>query len=1461
MAHYQYEGQHYQLPDGLSNEEAINKIKTHLGKGVKKTPEGADYWDKAPAPISALAGAAEAGAGLVSGAASALVAAPVGLASDIGARLQGKTIQEAQRVGDESLNALMEAGTYRPRTKRGDTYTDALMEPVNQLLIPSMGVHIPTAPRGINRALKRAMPEAFPGEGSIPKPTIDARLAEIEARKKPTVPVEDVAKPLEYTPESPLAIDNTRPYQYEGAINAPELLDRSNLRKTFDPMAEAKAADEAAQRAQAQEQLSVLKQQFPEDVAALMKEDPAAKMETQLRLDEQAARDTRMKEQQMALEWDKRNETLGERASARIAKEDWIDRLDTLEENLLGERVSKGQRRQARGRQRGVIDPDLLTFGFRAILDQAIALGHDQPVRRALGKFVGTYHADRLKEAYNNSLDPRSNERIIMMKPDTFHNLATHRKPYELNGPHSAVKRAGVTVALKGKQGLSDIPYLIVGKDGQVIGHEGRHRMDVFNEQGLKEVPVLVKTPYYKNGDGPFPFDRLKPQDEAAFSSGINKPLINEANRAAHDYTETASTRGGTTVRGMSSRPGMGGQRGAIDFSGLGPEISAKLKRLEELSKEKLFTPKPQPEAVIEEALSEGKDGRGINSLASGATLEAAKRNSALIQGVARIIQHEVNKADLDIRTIVFPAEKALRSLSKQELTPLMKVFLSETKEKYKYTMEELSELGLSPKQLAAYNEVRQMFTETLAKENEARALQGKKPVTEAEYYSASRWVGDFRQDFHDAAGKHVWSLAGVSKRQLAQQRDALLQNFPDLIGQKERVVRAGKGDVNPVEMYKTLLEILGDDPAIEKIKDWYEGESAKEIANTLAQEKHFKNKAGIQGFVGTRPSNTLGGKFDATKEALAFFQQQINYSKNGLKWASMQHAGADIKSILSNEDLIKQQPNNVAYARDYLKQNLGFGEAKAIAGLEDSLRNLGISPTEIRGGLGNVKAAWTLQKLVASPGFILSNFVQAANIMPHLADIQVKYGGNPATALAGGMLGVLHLGFGHLFKTFGADPSGKFNTARALATPDFMNKALKYAEDNGVTSRSTYDESPIQSTFNPVARGVDLAAKTTITAPETLLRAFTFSTIATQLKSSKARLSDLEIFRLAEERTNMAMGDYRSGERPMVFSKLGGVGELMGTLQTFPMNFYNQWNWAVRESLRGNVVPAVTMFAMQSYLAGAMGLPGFQDADKLWEMLKEWSSEHSPKLWNNIKDYGPKQMVMDHLGEDALYGNASTETGLAMTSRIAAPSFTDMAQMPGGMAMDIGKQVGNVAGAVANPSAENVANAVIGSAPVGLQGALETGPFRDVQSRPREDGQLYLKRGTPTPEGDVVRTPGDETARRWGMRTQREVLTKDETYRASARRVQGQAAATAAMDKFYNAARKNDVETAQSYAKLYTELSGKGITNEQISARLMREFTSGKEKTLTAAKTLEAMRAAKRMMEIIEASKTTEVE
>ncbi len=50
--HYQYQGKHYQLPDGLSNDEALAKIKAHVGGADAASPEPEAYW------LSRLAGGA-----------------------------------------------------------------------------------------------------------------------------------------------------------------------------------------------------------------------------------------------------------------------------------------------------------------------------------------------------------------------------------------------------------------------------------------------------------------------------------------------------------------------------------------------------------------------------------------------------------------------------------------------------------------------------------------------------------------------------------------------------------------------------------------------------------------------------------------------------------------------------------------------------------------------------------------------------------------------------------------------------------------------------------------------------------------------------------------------------------------------------------------------------------------------------------------------------------------------------------------------------------------------------------------------------------------------------------------------------------------------------------------------------------------------------------------------------------
>jgi hypothetical protein len=570
-----------------------------------------------------------------------------------------------------------------------------------------------------------------------------------------------------------------------------------------------------------------------------------------------------------------------------------------------------------------------------------------------------------------------------------------------------------------------------------------------------------------------------------------------------------------------------------------------------------------------------------------------------------------------------------------------------------------------------------------------------------------------------------------------------------------------------------------------------------------------------------------------------------------------MQKAGKEIKTIVSDPELLAQQPNNVGYVKDYYKQATGFSESKAIAGLEDTLHNVGISPKEVRNVLGDVKSAWIGQKLLASAGFTLANFMQASATLPHMADLMVKYGGNPLAGIAGGMSGVMFLATNHMADTYAKNSTAWARKTSKVMSSEFMNRALKYAEDNGVVSRSTYDESPIEASFSKTRRALDFVGKATITSPETILRGFAFGAFAEQLKSSGKFADDMEIFRIAEERTNAALADYRAAERPILFNKLGMVGDLASTLQTFPVNFYNQWSWATREARRGNVAPALTMLITQYTIAGAMGLPGMQDLDKAYEWVKKWAAKNEPELWAKIKDYGPKQAILDNpnLGEAALYGQAAMLEmpgdipKLAMTSRVSAPSFIDMATSGGNMIADLYKQGSNVVGLAAKPSEKQLAKTVLDSAPVGMQGALETGPLRDIVSQDVEGGRLYQKRGST--EGDFIRTPQDELARSLGVRSQREAFTKDRVYEAQQRGFQAKDATKKLLEEIFKGSSKGEDVSAKM--RLYISLKGDAPTAAAFTNQKLKEMMDGVSKTQMGAKQLEAMKAAKRMQDLLD--------
>jgi len=981
---------------------------------------------------------------------------------------------------------------------------------------------------------------------------------------------------------------------------------------------------------------------------------------------------------------------------------------------------------------------------------------------------------------------------------------------------------------------------------GMSRGQRGAINMDIFRDdfQEIKELPngiklvaqgredqqLLVKAFNSKNewlGEVVFsPDDYANPTPASNLEStithvkegsrrqGLAGELYRFASELGNDIfpSQTRTPDGkamwqGFEKKGIASQGMIRGQRGGVDLEALGFKSGDSADKLvKDLLGKKFFAEPPKAENIVADAIKDGKDSRQSINFSSGATLQAMKTKSPLIQGVGRITQSFKNKSDNIIRESVFPVEDGFRKLSRKDVEELADVFKDEMFTREKLTAEQINKLGLSDKQLLAYQKLREMLRTAYENQNNARIETGKDPITEAEYYMSSRWQGDFRIPLKDKDGNLAWYVAADNKWQANKHADAVAKQFGLTKGEMSVVKSSRRGGEMGNDLYISMINVLGkDNPMVKEIKNWLETSTSDEAAAVRGQLKHFEPKSNTRGFVGDRPYKS------ASAEALDLIQSQINYAKNAHYWAEMQRAGAEVKKVLTDETLNQTQPRNMEYAKQYWLDQVGFNESKVIKAIEDSIRGLGVSPNQLGRGINNVKNLWVMQKLAVNLGFMASNVMQFGATFPHLLDLQKQYGGNPATSLINGMLTGTMMATGH--KT---QQNPKFYKAVAMSPGDnkFLLEAMRYAEDNSVIARSIYDESPIASSFSPYANAMNFAGKT-ISTPETYLRSIVYMSYAHQLKSSGKFKNNLELFREAEERTNASMGDYREGERAMVFSKLGQLGNAANTLQTFPMNYFNQWSWAAREAGRGNPIPAVTMFAMQAYLAGMMGIPLFSELDRGLELIKDWLSSEYPQYWAKVKDFNLKEQVLSlPFGEEILYGPLSTQTGLGLTSRAAAPVPSEMVQTPFAPAVDMGTQAVQAGKAILDPLDEQKRDqALMSISPTGIQGFLETGPMKDQvagEFNPETGTTTYGKiRDMAAREATVERTPEEENIRKYGFRAQSEVVRKDLEFITGKRAAQTRNVLRELPDKIYNELRKADAEKTEELVKLYGSLGG----------------------------------------------------
>jgi hypothetical protein len=234
---------------------------------------------------------------------------------------------------------------------------------------------------------------------------------------------------------------------------------------------------------------------------------------------------------------------------------------------------------------------------------------------------------------------------------------------------------------------------------------------------------------------------------------------------------------------------------------------------------------------------------------------------------------------------------------------------------------------------------------------------------------------------------------------------------------------------------------------------------------------------------------------------------------------------------------------------------------------------------------------------------------------------------------------------------------------------------------------------------------------------------------------------------------------------------------------------------------------------------------------------------------------------MVENLGEASVYGMLSDKSGIGLTSRVAAPGASQMLESPAGPAIDIGKQAMNLGSAILDPTNTTKWGQVgMASVPPGVQGLLEQAPFMEgitYDKRQRADGtqeNVYNRPGNlQSHTGVVTLTPGEETMRNFGLRSQREAVEREMGYNLSKDTQTAEKRARNIPDAFYDALKRNDKDRAKELYVAYAKLTGTGISREAIEAQIRQNYMTSLERAGVGAKTVSALKDVARMRALMD--------
>lgn len=560
-------------------------------------------------------------------------------------------------------------------------------------------------------------------------------------------------------------------------------------------------------------------------------------------------------------------------------------------------------------------------------------------------------------------------------------------------------------------------------------------------------------------------------------------------------------------------------------------------------------------------------------------------------------------------------------------------------------------------------------------------------------------------------------------------------------------------------ESFLEMLDVLGTaDPVIQRKQQQLDAALGRQAWDTLNFKQRTKRRIGVEGFLGDQPWKSV--KENAT-DAL---EVMTNYVRDANTFVEAQKSSKELRKF--SEDLAATHPNTIKYAEKYYEKTYGGLENK-LKVIDDVLEATGKAIG--RSGSTFKDAAFSTKNFLTGvalgmwrPAYMLSNVLQAPiSTIPELVrmtamDRNVGVG----SALMSGVAQAVML------------PANKRlvqKGKKGLFISDDARKTFEYALKNDVIDPSIIET--IDQVNPSIPKAVsDFIVSKSIRTTEQLGRMWAFSSLTKALKDAGYKLDDAH--QIARDLTDITMLDLDKHNRPRMYQYMGLAGEFAGNLQTFKHNFYTQLVYDMKRSKMSSADKAAlaTKLGLVFASAGAMGIVGFREADEIVNFIKQ-NLGVALNDREMIESRTPSQWLMEEVPMEVSMGPLSSFIGAdvsqSFASPVAAPESISSVLYPlGRKAVEMAQGAGEIGKGLVEQDRMKIgagASKILPDTPF-VKGRLE----EEMLSRKLPSGNLAVENPRMGYGKVTERTPLQQRYRDVGLREINESMDKQLDYRLS---------------------------------------------------------------------------------------------